>query len=132
MVLYFVFKFSKTLKIFPDEACRGREAFRQRKEYICTKRKKTAWNFQGRGKNHRSKENIRKGTLYELVLFGFYQVIDRDPLKDFKQGNNVFRFLFWKGHSDISVENGFQSGLFIFYPFPGEKCYNKIEWFRDQ
>ena len=72
--------------------------------------------------NHWAKKDIRKGTLYELVLFGFYQVIDRDPLKDFKQEDNVFRFLFWKGHFDISVQNGFQPGLFILYSFPGEKC----------
>lgn len=115
---------------------------RQRKESICMKRKKQHGIFKEEGKilidecnikrNHRAKANIRKGTLYEFVLFGFYQVIDRDPLKDFKQEDNVFRFLFWKGHFDISVENGFQPGLFIFYSFPGEKCYNKIEWFRDQ
>lgn len=44
----------------------------------------------------------------------------------------MFRFLFWKGHADITVENGFQPGLFIFYSFSGEKCYSKTEWFRDQ
>lgn len=33
--------------------------------------------------SHQAKEDIRKGTLYELVLFEFYQAIDRDPSKDF-------------------------------------------------
>lgn len=65
-------------------------------------------------------------------MFGFYQVVGRGPLKDFKQEHTEFRFLFWKGHSDTSVENGFQPGLFIFSSFAGEKCYNKIEQFKDQ
>lgn len=33
---------------------------------------------------------------------------------------------------DFSMENGFPPGLFISYSFPVEKCYNKVEWFRDQ
>lgn len=51
MVLYFVFKFSKTLKIFPDEACRGREAWQAKERIYWHEEKKIAWNFQGRGEN---------------------------------------------------------------------------------
>ena len=35
----------------------------------------------------------------------------------------MFKFLFWKGHSDFTMENGFQPGLFISYSFPGERDY---------
>lgn len=75
--------------------------------------------------NHQAKEDIRKGTLYELVLFEFYQVIDRDPLKNFKQEDNVFRFLFWKEHFDISVENGFNQRFSFFIHFQVKNATTK-------
>lgn len=55
----------------------------------------------------------------ELVMLGFCPGVERSPGKDCKQQNHVFGFLFWKE-------------LFIFYSFPVEKCYIKIERFRDQ
>ena len=101
-----------------------------------------AWCFQGRKRkkswltngiestNQWGREVLGVVTGFELV-FRFDQVIDRNLWRIIGR-RIMFNFLFWKGHSDFTVENGFQPGLFISYSFPSEKRYSKTERFRDQ